>query len=53
MSVRERLLALSLLEKQEKNPQYAKEIGLEVTVETKHNESPICLDKNSDRKEGA
>ncbi len=32
MSVKSRLLALKLLDKQKKNPQYAKRIGIEVNV---------------------
>ena len=35
MTVRERILALRLLEKQKKNPEYAKKIGLEVKVKEK------------------
>ena len=38
MSVRERILALRLLEKQEKNPTTAKEIGIE--VEMKEQQQP-------------
>ena len=32
MTVRERILALRLLEKQEQNPEYAKRIGIQVNV---------------------
>ena len=32
MTVRERILALRLLEKQEHNPEYAKRIGIQVNV---------------------
>ena len=32
MTVRERILAIRLLEKQEQNPAYAKRIGLNVTI---------------------
>jgi len=32
MTVRERILALRLLEKQEQNPTYAQRIGLNVTI---------------------
>ena len=32
MSVKSRLLALKLLEKQKKNPKYAQQIGIEVKV---------------------
>ena len=35
MTVRERILALRLWEKQKKNPEYAKKIGLEVKVKEK------------------
>lgn len=37
MTVRERLLAIRLLEKQEKNPEYAQRIGIQVAI--KKNES--------------
>ena len=37
MSVRERILALRLLEKQKKNPEIAKQIGIEVKM-TDNNE---------------
>ena len=32
MTVRERILALKLLEKQERNPEYAKRIGIQVDM---------------------
>lgn len=32
MTVRERILALKLLEKQEQNPDYAKRIGIQVCI---------------------
>lgn len=32
MTVRERILALRLLEKQERNPEYAKRIGIQVSM---------------------
>lgn len=32
MNVRQRILALRLLEKQKKNPEYAKKIGIEVKI---------------------
>ena len=32
MTARERILALRLLEKQEKNPAYAKQIGVQVSI---------------------
>jgi hypothetical protein len=35
MTVRERILAIKLLEKQEKNPEYAKQIGIQVSMEKK------------------
>ena len=35
MSVRERILALRLLEKQKKNPEIAKQIGIEVKMTEK------------------
>lgn len=35
MTARERILALKLLEKQEKNPEYAKQIGIQVSVTTR------------------
>ncbi len=38
MSVKARLLALKLLEKQKRNPEYAKQIGIEVKVVEKEKE---------------
>ena len=38
MSVKARLLALKLLEKQKHNPEYAKQIGIEVKVVEKEKE---------------
>ena len=35
MSVRERILAIKLMEMQEKNPEYAKRLGVEVKMEEK------------------
>lgn len=35
MTVRERILAIKLLEKQERNPEYAKRIGIQVNMEKK------------------
>ena len=35
MSVRERILALRLLEKQKKHPEHAKQIGIEVKIKEK------------------
>ena len=32
MTVRERILAIRLLEKQERNPEYAKRIGIQVQI---------------------
>ena len=32
MTVRERILALKLLEKQERHPEYAKRIGIQVSI---------------------
>ena len=39
MTVRERILALKLLEKQEQNPDYAKRIGIQVCVSKKDPEN--------------
>lgn len=36
MTVRERILALRLLEKQERNPEYAKQIGIQVSIVKKN-----------------
>lgn len=38
MNVRQRVLALRLLEKQKKNPEYARKIGIEVKVKKLKNE---------------
>ncbi len=35
MTVRERILALKLLEKQERSPEYAKRIGIQVSMAKK------------------
>lgn len=35
MTARERILALKLLEKQEQNPDYAKQIGIQVSMVNK------------------
>ena len=35
MTARERILAIKLLEKQERNPEYAKRIGIQVNMEKK------------------
>lgn len=35
MTVRERILALKLLEKQERNPEYAKQVGIQVYLVSK------------------
>ena len=44
MSVRERMLALKLKEKLDKNPEYAKKIGIQVNVvENKNRSSKIVL----------
>ena len=44
MSVRERLLALKIKEKLDKNPEYAKKIGIQVNVvENKNRGSKIVL----------
>ena len=37
MSVRERILAIKLMEMQEKNPEYAERLGIEVKMEDKSN----------------
>ena len=44
MTVRERILALKLLEKQERHPEYAKRIGIQVSILRKG--SPKLEDKN-------
>lgn len=44
MSVRERMLALKVKEKLDKNPEYAKKIGIQVNVvENKNRSSKIVL----------
>lgn len=35
MTTRERILAIRLLERQEKNPEFAKQIGVEVKIQKK------------------
>ena len=35
MTARERILAIKLLEKQERNPEYARRIGIQVRMEKK------------------
>ena len=35
MTTRERILAIQLLEKQKRNPEYAKQIGIQVSMEKK------------------
>lgn len=35
MTARERILAIRLLEKQERNPEYAKQIGIQVSMAKK------------------
>lgn len=42
MTVRERILALKIKEKQDKNPEYAKKIGIQVNI----------IEKDRDRKRG-
>lgn len=42
MSVKSRLLALKLLEKQNKNPEYAKQLGIEVNVVSKKEIKTEC-----------
>ena len=44
MTVRERLLALKLLEKQEKHPEYAQRIGIWVTLHGKDPEERMDND---------
>lgn len=46
MSVKTRLLALKLLEKQKRNPEYAKLIGIEVNVVNKKDIKKITKSKN-------
>lgn len=38
MGAKSRILALKLLEKQKKNPEYAKQIGIEVKIKNKEKE---------------
>ena len=38
MTVRQRILALRLLEKQQKNPEYAKQLGIEVKMKERNTE---------------
>ena len=35
MTVRERILAIKLLEKQERNPEYARRIGIQISITPK------------------
>ena len=35
MTARERILAIKLLEKQKRNPEYARRIGIQVSIEKK------------------
>lgn len=46
MSVKSRLLSLKLLEKQKRNPEYAKQIGIEVNVVSKKNIKAVNKQKN-------
>lgn len=46
MSVKTRLLALKLLEKQKRNPEYAKQIGIEVNVVNKKDIKKITKSKD-------
>lgn len=39
MTARQRILALRLLEKQQKNPELAKELGINVQIKKKENEN--------------
>ena len=39
MTARERILAIKLLERQERNPEYAERIGIQVSIEKKDLES--------------
>lgn len=48
MTVKERILAIKLLEKQEYNPEYAQEIGIQVRMVKKGSKSP----ENGDIKGG-
>lgn len=42
MNVKSRLIALKLLEKQQKHPEYAKQIGFEVDVVIRHENESMC-----------
>ena len=42
MTTRERILAIRLLEKQEKNPEYARRIGIQVEIVKKDPEEKEC-----------
>ena len=42
MTVRERILALRLLEKQKKNPELAKQLGINVCMKKKGKEDDFC-----------
>ena len=42
MTVRERILALRLLEKQKKNPELAKQLGINVHMKKKGKEDDFC-----------
>lgn len=46
MSVKTRLLALKLLEKQKRDPEYAKQIGIEVNVVNKKDIKNVTKSKN-------
>lgn len=46
MSVKTRLLALNLLEKQKREPEYAKQIGIEVNVVNKKDIKKVTKSKN-------
>ena len=46
MSVKSRLLSLKLLEKQKRNPEYAKQIGIEVNVVSKKSIKEVNKPKN-------
>lgn len=49
MSVKSRLLALKLLEKQNKNPEYAKQLGIEVNVVSKKEVKLECTSIKEDK----
>lgn len=44
MTARERILAIKLLEKKERNPDYAKRIGIQVSMV--HKDPKVTEDKN-------